>query len=255
MFPGMDPTTLMSMFSMLFGQGGQGGGGAQGGAMPPLAPQPPIPNIAEAGALPQSVQPGIQDQGPTVGSGGPAQRYSGPVDPTQSPMNMIRQLFNSQPTGPSSMSPTGGVPFPNGPNGPQPSNIGEALEPSPGTPAPGIPMPMARPPGLGAPMPGNYGGSPETNPNLRPIGGPAGAQPGKGPMDIAKLLGGISKPSGPDVVKPSTPAQPQRGQMGASQLMAILQSLMPGMGRGMRMPTTLGQAMDLKPSAWGGMYG
>jgi len=224
MFPGMDPTTLMSMFSMLFGgPGGAGGGGAQGGAMPPTAG---IPNVAGAGAMPMSTG-------------------AAPMPPSMDPTTGMPTGDPAMPPNAPPMSQSPGVSYP---QSQAMTGIGDALEPKP---AP-VPMPMARPPGLGQGTPGNYGGSPETNPLLKPIGSPATPKP---PLDIAKLLGGITKPAGPDVVKPSTPAQPQRGQMGQSELMQLLQALMPGAGRGMRMPTTLGQAMDLKPSAWGGVYG
>jgi hypothetical protein len=228
MFPGMDANTLMQMFGMLFG--GQGGGGAQGGAM---APQPAIPNVAGAGALPMSTDASAMQPSMDSTTGMPT--GAPPMPPNAAPMS-ARPGVNYAPQTQTM------------------NTLGDALEPRP---APGIPIPQPRPADLGAGTPGYYGGSPETNPNLKPMGSTAGAggQTSRAPMDIAKLLGGIKQPTGPDVVKPSTPAAPQRGQMGGSELMSLLQALMPGIGRGLRSPTTLGQAMELKPSAWGGIYG
>ena len=164
-----------------------------------------------------------------------------------------RSVFSRSPPQPDPMmSPTAGVPYPQVPT---PTSLGEALQPA-GPPAPPPPMPMARPPGLGGGggggSPGYFGGSPATNPNLKPIGSPAAPA---GPADIGKMLQGIKQPQGPDVVKPSTPAAHQTKAVGNSELLQLLQALMPGTSRGMRMPTTLGQALELKPSSWGGIYG
>ena len=242
MFPGMDPATLQKLFGYLFA-----GGSQEGGGISPSTP-PGVPYVPQTGALPQSTQAAPQDVTPM------------PVEPPPGPklqmptMDSFRAALGMSPQSSSPMmSPTGGVPSP-GVTG-MGGSLGEALEPQP---APGTPMPMARPPGLGAPgsgaggggRPGYFGGSPETNPNLKPQ---AGAAPQ--PQDIAKMLQGIKTPQGPDVVKPSTPAAPQMKAPGASELLQLLSALGMGAGRSTRMPTTLGQALELKPSAWGGMYG
>lgn len=239
----MDPQLMMQLFSAL-GLGGQGGGGAPpptpggfgGSPVPYGTPSAGVPT-AGVPASPQDVSPmpveqsGWRPQMPTMDS---FKSALGMSVPPPSPM----------------MAPTGGVPNAGVSGvGMAPTSLGEALEPQP---APGTPMPQARPPGLGQPQAGNYGGSPATNPNLRPIDSPAAA---KGPMDLAKILGGIKQPQGPDVVKPSTPAAHQTRQIGPSDLMALLTSLGMGGHRSQRTPTTLGQALELKPAAWGGIYG
>lgn len=243
---------MEELLQMLFG-GGQGAGAALGGPGAGGVPAPtmpgagnpnpglsgsPVPYGAETAALPGSVGPAPQDLGPSPGSGGPADtmtqlRGALGVGQPGTPMMPGSQPVRYQ-------APT--------------MSLGEALQPAP--PPSATPMPISRPPGLGAggagATPGNYGGSPETNPNLKPVGSPATKTP---PVDLTKLLSGIKPPARPDVVKPSTPAAPQMKAPGASELLQLLSALGMGGSRGMRMPTTLGQALELKPSAWGGVYG
>lgn len=240
----MDPTLLMQLFQTL---GLGGGGGGAGTVVPPTTASPGVPYGAATMALPQSTQAAPEDVTPMPTEQPPAPGLRMPT------MNDVTSMFSRSPPQPSPMmSPTSGVPYGN-----PAQSLGEALQPQP---APGTPMPMSRPPGLGLGTaggtgpgsPGNYGGSPATNPNLRPIGSPATPA---GPADIGKMLQGIKMPQGPDVVKPSTPAAHQTRAIGPSDLMALLASLGMGGHRSQRTPTTLGQALELKPSAWGGMYG
>lgn len=240
----MDPAFLMQLYQAL----GLGGGATGGGGVPGSG----TPGFGGSGVPYGTPSAGV----PTAGiPGAPEDVSPMPVEPPPGPglrmptMDSFKSAIGLGGAGPSPMMPpTGGVPFGN------PSqSLGAALEPQP---APGTPMPMPRPTGLGAPAGGggtrgNYGGSPATNPNLRPIGSPAAPQ---GPADIAKLLGGIKQPQ-VDVVKPSTPAAHQTRAIGPSDLMALLASLGMGGHRSQRTPTTLGQALELKPSSWGPMYG
>lgn len=199
----MDPQTMATLFQYLFG--GMGQGGPPGAATPPLSGEAvPFGGLQGPGMLPPPQ--------PSFPPGGPMMASAGMTPPPE--------------TG---FAPSG-TPLPT----PRPSDLGSAMEPSPGY----------------------YGGSPtgpNANPNLIPIGSPGG-QPGA-PMDLAKVLGGIKAPPPPDIVKPGQAAAPQTRQIGSSELLGLLQSLMPGLSRGLRMPTTLGQALELKPPQWGGMYG
>lgn len=235
----MDPTLLMQLFQTL----GLGGGGAGGVGQPTVPPGSlGVPYTAPTMALPQSTQAAPEDVTPM------------PVEPSPGPglrmptMADARSALSRSPPQPDPMmSPTGGVPYPQIPT---PTSLGEALQPQP------APMPMPRPPGMGSVGGGGEGvlGTNIPTPQPRPPGAPGATTPGGG-QDIAKMLQGIKVPQGPDVVKPSTPAAHQTRAIGPSDLMALLASLGMGGHRSQRTPTTLGQALELKPSAWGGMYG
>jgi hypothetical protein len=235
----MDPA-LLALLQRMWGGGGGGdlGGGATpgfgGSAVPFGTPSAGVPT----GGIPASPQ----DVSPMPVEPPPGPRLQMPT------MDSLKSAIGLGGGGPSPMmSPTGGVPY-GGPSQTM-SSLGEALQPQP---APGTPMPMPRPPGLGmAPPPTPPTGGVPT-PQPRPPGAP---QSPAGGQDIAKMLQGIKMPQGPDVVKPSTPAAHQTKAVGNSELLQLLQALMPGTSRGMRMPTTLGQALELKPSSWGGIYG
>jgi hypothetical protein len=232
----MDPT-LLALLQRMWGGGGGGdiGGGAApgfgGSGVPYGTPSAGVPT-AGIPAAPEDVSPMPVEPPP-----GPRLQM-----PTMDSLKGAIGLGGGAPN--PMMSPTGGVPYPQVPT---PTSLGEALQPAP-PPAPPPPMPMARPPGLGMAPP--TGGVPTPQP--RPPGAPGATPPGQ---DIAKMLQGIKQPQGPDVVKPSTPAAHQTKAVGQSELLALLSALGGGGGRSMRMPTTLGQALELKPSAWGGVYG
>jgi hypothetical protein len=222
--------------------------GVEGAGMPPPEPAPPLPPSLTGGPPAQ----------PDYGTG-PGQITRPTVPGTATPRgNYIDTLTDYIRKGTDALRGGGGMPAA---TPPAPTSLGEALQPQPlpeqlvPRPEPGVPVPQPRPP-MPAPQPaqGYYGGSPETNPNLKPITG-AGGQQQRSPQDISKLLGGIKQPQGPDVVKPSTPAAHQTRAIGPSDLMALLASIGMGGHRSQRMPTTLGQALELKPSSWGGIYG
>lgn len=241
----MDFSTLLGM---LFGGGGGAnaalGGVGGGGAIPPVSPAfggSPISDVAATAALPASVGPAPQDQGPMMGGpGGDMTQLRGALGVGQPGTPMMT------PSPAPSYQGVGGLPAAQ-----PPATLGEALQPA-GSGPPGYTPQGPELPGSG----GYYGGSPATNPLLKPTGTAApGGQQQRGPQDIAKMLGGIKMPQGPDVVKPSTPAAPQRQAVASSELMNLLTALFGGHARSGRMPTTLGQSLEGRPAAWGGLYG
>lgn len=96
----------------------------------------------------------------------------------------------------------------------------------------GVPPPPLPPLGesLAGPLPqeGFYGGSPETNPNLRPIGGPASpSTPGRNPL--VDTLRGVSAPAAPKPPEVGTPAAPRpTGRIEGGQLLQLMNLLNPG---------------------------
>lgn len=112
-----------------------------------------------------------------------------------------------------------------------------------------VPLPRARPPMDIRPeavQGGFYGGSPETNPNLAPVGGAAP----KGP-DLLKTLQGIKAPPAPDVQRVSTP-HPLAGRTPPNnpQMMQMLLAAMQG-GAGDVKPMTLASAIPGIPTRRG----
>lgn len=119
--------------------------------------------------------------------------------------------------------------------------VGAAL-----TGRPAIPMPMARPTDMsaqarppGAPM--------DITSAAQKAGGEAAAKPEADKMgEIAKALRGVAMPKNPELQKISSPSAPRAtGSIKGGDLMALLQALNagPGVGGGLKLPSTLGQAL------------
>lgn len=138
------------------------------------------------------------------------------------------------------------------PEGAIPALAQGGVEPPDVTGGTEVPLPRPRP-GVGDPLdirppaarPDFYGGSPETNPNLRPIGSPQG-----GP-DMLKALQGVKAPPPPDVQKVSTPGVISgRAPTANPQMMQMLLAAMQG-GAGDVKPMTLAGALPGVPTRRG----
>lgn len=94
----------------------------------------------------------------------------------------------------------------------------------------------------GPELPGDYSGSPATNPNLAPVG-PAPAAPASGVDKMLGALRGVTVPKPPEPQKVSTPANPGRAPASAPQqnIMQLLSMMMAGHPTA---PMSLGQALS-----------
>lgn len=114
---------------------------------------------------------------------------------------------------------------------PPPPDVGDSLNPQPAK----------------LPTPGYYGGSPATNPNLKPVDSAAPATPaGSG---LVNALKGVTVPKPPDPQKVSTPAAARPGTaIKTGELLQLMQLLGGGGGgsaaaNSYQLPSTLGAAL------------
>lgn len=102
-----------------------------------------------------------------------------------------------------------------------------------------VPMPQARPAGLGVPTPA----APGTPLDLAPPGGGGGA-PKPGGDRLAEALRGVRAPPAPAVQRIVTPAAPRpHGQVSGGGILQLLQSLHGGTAAPRQLPSTLGSAL------------
>lgn len=212
----MDMNLLMSLLGISSAQAATPGAGLQGGMpepqnwLPPQAPQPVVAPVTPPMVQPQAINPAMV-------AGPPA-----PLPPMQSfeptnpgnPMQMgPSEAYRSDPMG--GPSTPYNEPYRSDPY--QPQSLGASLDPR-------VPMPQPRPAAAGP-------------------GAAAAPAPGAG---LLKALQGVKAPEAPQAQKVSTPAQPalrpiQSG--GFAELMASLgigpQQAFPGL----KLPSTLGQAL------------
>lgn len=117
----------------------------------------------------------------------------------------------------------------------------------PQTGAPTLPNPQ--PPSR--PDAGNYGGSPETNPALKPLAGGPQTQPGAGNA-LTNALRGVVVPKPPDAQKVSTPAAPRpTAAIKGGELLQLLELLNASSNAGagnqaLKLPSTLGGALGAR---------
>lgn len=186
--------------------------------------------LAGSGAMPPT-----PDQGPPISGMGspkdPSQVVNPPAPPVQSNFDQTFNSFtNSMPGIPGDYM----VPTAQALAGPSPQE-----PPVPSIPGTSAPMPGALPtdmPGAGQ----NLAGSPETNPNLKPIGEP----PQAGVEKMLAALRGVTVPKPPEPQKVSTPANPGRApaQAASPGVLQLLQMMMAGHPQSA--PMSLGQALS-----------
>jgi hypothetical protein len=207
----MDFTSLLPMFMQMFGAGGTSDVMAQMGAMPP-----PL----DGGLL---KDPSRFMQNPVVPFPGSdttpfGDRFSG--------MPPAATAYADQGPPPAAEPP---VPLPQ----PRPMGLGEALS----GPTEGAPIEPQ-----GPELPGNYGGRPETNPNLKPIGEPP--KPTDRTAQILQMLRTMQAPPAPTPQRVSSPSVQGRAPAGRGDnlmnLLAMMMSQSPGRPGG---GPSLGQAL------------
>lgn len=122
--------------------------------------------------------------------------------------------------------------------------VGAAL-----TGKPSIPMPTARPTDMSA-MAKPAGAPMDITSEAQKAGGAAAPAAGGDKMgEIAKALRGVTMPKNPELQKISSPSAPRAtSSIKGGDLMMLLQALNagPGVGGGLKLPSTLGQALGGK---------
>lgn len=169
-----------------------------------------------------------------AGSGAMPPDQGPPLPPGMGPMGSPKDqtAFPGAPAG----APMSGVPLDQGPplSGMGPADEAGAALAGPGGPAGFTPQ--------GPELPGDYSGSPATNPNLAPIGA-APAAPQSGVDKMLGALRGVTVPKPPEPQKVSTPANPGRAPASPPQqnIMNLLAMMMAGHPTA---PMSLGQALS-----------
>lgn len=172
--------------------------------------------LAGAGAMP----PG-PDQGP-------------PRPPGMGPFGTQKDMSQVPALPPSAPAPGGYLD-----QGPPISGLGSADEAGAALAGPGGPAGFAP---QGPELPGDYSGSPATNPNLTPVGA-APPAPMSGVDRALAALRGVTVPKPPEPQRVSTPTNPGRAPASAPQnnIMQLLQMMMAGQHQA---PMSLGQALS-----------